>query len=112
MEIRTPYDVKYEIENDLRQQMDINAMVVMNNSGLFTEEEINYLFPFIGTWMCNDMELHTGMSPNKTGELLGVAGETVRSWIKKGKIKGYRTIGNYLLVPYKEVIRLKYERIA
>lgn len=112
MEIRTPYDVEYKIDNDLRQKMDAFARMEMSKTNLFTEEEINELFIFVETWMCLDMELRTGMSPNKAGELLGVAGKTVRSWIKKGKIKGYRTIGGYFLVPYQEIVRLKSERTS
>lgn len=113
MEIRTPYDNKYDLANDIRQRMDVDAVMEMARTNLFTEKEINELGYQIGTWGClidGEIELHTGLTPNKTADLLGVAGETVRSWVKKGKIEAYRDVAGFWNIPYQEVIRLVRER--
>lgn len=111
MEINNPYrETEYEIDNDLRQRMDAFAIMEMAKTNLFTEDEINDLRFYVGTWMGKDMKLRTGLTPNKTAKLIGVAGETVRSWIKKGKVEAYKDIADYYNVPYQEVIRLKRER--
>lgn len=83
----------------------------LERSGLFSKEELEFIVGNLDLYVCwgdEGVQEVVGLTPNNVGEVIGKRGETVRRWIKTGKVKGYKTLSGYMvLVPVDEIINLK-----
>lgn len=73
-------------------------------TGLFTEEELK----IAKTWLYESY-FGVGMSPNKTGMIVGRTGTYLQQLCKQGKIRANRNMMGWYEIPVDEIIRLKKE---
>jgi hypothetical protein len=89
------------------------ALKILYASGLFTIEEMKDAKANMHEYELNPYThpgiVAVGISPNKTGELVGISGKQLQAWCKIGRITAYQDYQGWWTIPVSEIIRLKKE---
>lgn len=89
------------------------ALEVLRASNLFTDEELEIAKVNMHEYELNPYThpgvVAVGVSPNKTGEIIGDSGKKLQIWCKGGRIVAYQDYQGWWTIPVNEIIRLKQE---
>lgn len=78
----------------------------LKESGLFDDDQLHVAKVFLQEdgWSGN-----VGLSPNKTGEMIGKDGKSIQNQCRNGRVMAYQTFQGFWLIPTEEIIRLRHK---